>query len=610
MKIHGTVLGLVIVILSTKDVRCATLEELLTALAPKNTTGLEEVETIEVSTPFGTIKGKKGITDDDVEIDTFLGIPYAQPPVGNLRFLPPQPMLGGYDNYEAFQYGAICPQANLDFEADEKFTGNEDCLYLNIFSKSQDANATNRMLKPVMVWIHGGGFVLGSGSDYDPLPLVLDDVLAVTINYRLGAFGFLTFGNDVVSGNNGLRDQIHALKWLKMMVAYFGGDPNRMTIFGESAGGISAHALTLSPKAAGLMSGAIYESGTMLFSREDYSVSKLYRSSSAMARYFNCSSSETYDYNMLACLQALPGNDILEITQTGLPDNEPEGELKNMQISWTPNIDTYSRDPVLPMDHLTAMKTGHFNRVPIMTGVMLNDGGLAFPQQDFGSIWASQGPEWLIINPTFFREKRDEETLLQSRLIRKFYTGSNDNSSLNDVLPDFADMLTDAYFLAPDQKLAQLASQYVPVYNFRFDYAGSHSFLPWYTIGREDLDAEALDRLKPVHSDEIFYLFNMLDLETESDISVRNMMVKYWTNFAKYSHPSPLMSDNLTQWLPYGQEKNTMILDEEPRMEKNIARDRMEFWQRIHWNQKESKIMEANIFQKAFQTVMFYMRGY
>ena len=114
-------------------------------------------------------------------------------------------------------------------------TGEEDCLSLNIFNKHTGSSD----LKPVMFWIHGGAFIFGAGSHYDPSPLLKEDVLVVTVNYRLGPLGFLTMGNDLAPGNLGLRDQILALEWVKTLIHYYGGDPNRVTIFGESAGGWS-----------------------------------------------------------------------------------------------------------------------------------------------------------------------------------------------------------------------------------------------------------------------------------------------------------------------------------------------------------------------------------
>ncbi len=157
-------------------------------------------------------------------------------------------------------YSLIYDKINNNFTINNNFfslkvpgsyEGNEDCLNLNVFTKV--TNSTS--LKPVMFWIHGGDFLYGSAPPYDPTSLVKEDVIVVSINYRLGALGFLNFGNDLAPGNLGIRDQIQALRWVKMMIWYFGGDPNRITIFGESAGGMSCHAITMSPKAYGLISG-------------------------------------------------------------------------------------------------------------------------------------------------------------------------------------------------------------------------------------------------------------------------------------------------------------------------------------------------------------------
>ena len=137
-------------------------------------------------------------------------------------------------------------------------------------------------------------------SIFDLIIQIFDVV--VTINYRLGALGFLTMGNDLAPGNLGIRDQILALTWVKTLIHHFGGDPTRVTIFGESAGGMSSHALTMSPKAYDLFSAAIFESGTMLAVKEKYGYSRTHRGSLAVADYFNCSSS-SYDQEMLGCLQ-------------------------------------------------------------------------------------------------------------------------------------------------------------------------------------------------------------------------------------------------------------------------------------------------------------------
>ena len=224
----------------------------------------------------------------------FLGIPYAQPPVGKLRFLPPRPILK-YDHLEVFDFGPVCPQ--LDFSIGIPI-GEEDCLTLNVFTKMN--NSTD--LKPVMFWIHGGGLNTGSGNMYNPSPLIKEDVIVVTINYRLAYLGFITMGNDLAPGNLGIRDQILALEWVKSMISYFGGDATRVTLFGESAGGMSVHALTVSPKAHSLFSSAIFQSGTMLMNSDRFGVSRPHRFSYELAKQLNCTS-VNYDHEMLTCLQ-------------------------------------------------------------------------------------------------------------------------------------------------------------------------------------------------------------------------------------------------------------------------------------------------------------------
>ncbi len=282
--------------------------------------------------------------------------------------------------------------------------------------------------------------------------------------------------------------------------------------------------------------GAIYESGTMLYSKEDITRSTPNKEALKIADNVNCSSS-SFDTEMLECLQNLSLQEILDMTAEN--------------TFYQPNIDSYSSDPVLPIDFLTAMKNGHFNKIPIMTGTVLNDGGLVFPEDNFEETWKVANVDFLGLKGG---DEVTEEEKLDARIIGKYYLGNNYN--LSEVLQDWTNMVTDAYFLSPDQKLAELASQYVPVYNFRFVYPGSSSFLTFYAIGRENgtISQEQWSSLKPVHSDELLYLFDFNELNAEEQ-ELKDIMTKYWTNFAKYGHPSPLLADNITQWLPYTTEK-------------------------------------------------------
>jgi para-nitrobenzyl esterase len=194
-------------------------------------------------------------------VDQFLGIPYAAPPEGALRFAPPAAAIPWEGERDASQPGSICPQLSLT-----GFVGNEDCLSLNVY-RPEDHDPSE--LLPVMIWIHGGSFTSGAGSIYDPRRLVeINDIVIVTINYRLGPLGFLALpelsaeAGDGLSGDYGLMDQQAALGWVRDNIAAFGGDPHQVTIQGESAGGASVCAQLASPSAAGLFARAVIQSAS------------------------------------------------------------------------------------------------------------------------------------------------------------------------------------------------------------------------------------------------------------------------------------------------------------------------------------------------------------
>src|SRR5580704_2472927 len=183
-------------------------------------------------------------------VDEFLGIPYAAPPVGALRWRPPQPAASWPGIRDATQFALHCPQLPSPFG---HASTSEDCLFLNVFTPSHRQAGSHF---PVMVWIHGGALVSGESNDYDPTPMVADGVTVVTINYRLGALGFLAHpalaDANGQSGDYGLMDQQAALRWVQRNIARFGGNPHEVTIFGESAGGLSTLSQVASPQARGL----------------------------------------------------------------------------------------------------------------------------------------------------------------------------------------------------------------------------------------------------------------------------------------------------------------------------------------------------------------------
>lgn len=211
-----------------------------------------------VTTTSGEVRGlRRGM------VSAWLGVPYAAPPVGELRFREPQPHLAwsGVRSAEAYGPAAMQPKSLIAPAAKLGDGTSEDCLYLNVFSPGADDER-----RPVLVWIHGGAYTSGSGAMYDGAHLAaLGDVVVVTVNYRLGVFGFVDLGSATgadVASNLGLRDQISALRWVRDNISAFGGDPDRVTVAGESAGSVSVSLLLAAPSAAGLFRAAIMESGS------------------------------------------------------------------------------------------------------------------------------------------------------------------------------------------------------------------------------------------------------------------------------------------------------------------------------------------------------------
>ena len=279
----------------------------------------------------------------------YLGIPYAAPPVGKLRWMPPQPhgMFSGV--FDANRFGNFCTQPNGTGHT----TGAEDCLTLNVFTPTQV-----RAPLPVMVWIHGGGLVTGGSFFYDPSPLVTQgNLIVVTINYRLGYLGFFAHraidAEGHLNGNYGLMDQQFALQWVQRNIAAFGGNPDRVTVFGESAGGQSVYSNLASPTAKGLFQRAIAESGAYVEFQDyfDFIVSlatgetvgtSAVPSGEAIATSVGCGSQRA------GCLRAVPAS-TLALAEPG-------------------TVYPFVDGTVLAQTPTAAFTSGQFNQVPVVSG--------------------------------------------------------------------------------------------------------------------------------------------------------------------------------------------------------------------------------------------------
>ena len=292
-----------------------------------------------VATAGGTVRGQAVAATDE-----FLGIPYAAPPVGALRWQPPRPAAPWHGVRPATSYAPHCPQSSSTFG---QASTSEDCLYLNVFTP---ATSKARNL-PVMVWVHGGSLLTGESNDYNPAELVRHGVVVVTINYRLGALGFLADAalasrRGGPSGNYGLMDQQAALRWVQRNIRGFGGDPGDVTLFGESAGGLSTLAQLASPGARGLFQRAIVESGTYQLTQQSLAAAEA--AGQAFAAKAGCATTASAK-NTAACLRSLP-------VSTILANENPVG--------YTPDVD----GAVLTQSIKTALARGQFNRVPVVIG--------------------------------------------------------------------------------------------------------------------------------------------------------------------------------------------------------------------------------------------------
>jgi len=458
----------------------------------------------------------KGVINGNIA--EFLGIPYAAPPVSDLRWMPPQPFGRWHGLLDASSFGNVCTQGGR---------GAENCLFLNIYVPNFKKNANKHCgALPVMFWIHGGGLVSGAGSDYDPTPLVEQGVIVVTINYRLGYLGF--FAQTAIdaegheNGNYGLMDQQFALQWVQNNIAAFGGDPSNVTIFGESAGGQSVYCQLASPTAAGLYAHAIAESGsytifqnvlvTFLDPIAPLSVGEttgtgLVPSGATIANHVGCS------IQTAACLRAV-SNTAMVSGQAGQVFPFVDGTL----LTETP---------------FAAFADGNFNRVPVMAGTN-HDEWRAFVagQYDF------QG------NPISTLAKYAAAAIaLWGPLLGPFISGTiYPYSHFSSGGVALGTSGTDGIFACGARNADELLSNFTTTYAYEFNDENAppaQALVPGLTFP-----------LGAYHGAEIQYLFNngYPFLFNAAQQQLSQAMVSYWTTFAKTGDPN---SPSTPTWSPY-----------------------------------------------------------
>ncbi len=400
----------------------------------------DDARPVRVGTASGPVVGVGAAVGQ-----AFLGIPYAAPPVGALRWRAPQPPAPWTEPRPAAALGPSCLQnlalsAQLGGHGGGPTIGREDCLTLNVYAPPDAAAGQDR---PVMVWVHGGAFVLGTSGQYDPSLLARRaGAVVVTLNYRLGALGFLAhpaLRGEPGEGAFALLDQRAALRWVRANIAGFGGDPRRVTLFGQSAGAWSACYQMASPGAAGLFSRAILQSGACVTPETSLPAAEAEAGGARMAADLGCTGPDA-----LACLRALPAEDVVEAA--------PERPGVTGPNSWSPAT---GRD-VLPLPPRAAFASGRFNRVPVIDGTDRDEGRL------FSYL---RGLRADLVTEASYEAEIVRLYGPRARAVLAAYPAARFDSPR----AAYAAVLTDGYFACPALALDRMVGRAVPVYAYEFD---------------------------------------------------------------------------------------------------------------------------------------------
>ncbi|XP_033013174.1 fatty acyl-CoA hydrolase precursor, medium chain-like [Lacerta agilis] len=512
----------------------------------------------EVVTKYGPLQGKlasvKGINQP---VNVFLGVPFAKPPVGALRFSPPQPAEPWSHVRESTSNPPMCLQdlgwlpefgkmLNTTFP---DMPVAEDCLYLNVYTPDTKAKL------PVMVWIHGGALILGGASIYDGSALAAyEKVVVIVIQYRLGLPGFFSTGTSDARGNWGLLDQVASLQWVQENIAHFGGDPNSVTIFGESAGGFSVGVQLLSPLSKGLFHRAISESGVtqipgLIVSHPEV----LAQLSHKIANASGCEASSSA---LVHCLRSKTEEELGTLNTNltlgfGIIPTVVDGEF----IRKTP-------------EELLASK--ELNAVPYLLGVNNHEYGWVVPAAlNISGITEGIDKETIIavFHQITASMKLPPEYLQMA--LDEYLGNTKDRVKLRDR---FLDMMGDMVFVAPAVQIARYhRDSGAPVYFYEFQ------------CRRSAAKHTKPDFVKADHGDEIVFVFGIPFLgsesaglmATEAEKELSRKMMKYWSNFARNGNPN---GKGLVEWPRYDLNEEYLELNLEQRKAGKLKKNKVDFW--------------------------------
>ncbi|XP_076182913.1 carboxylic ester hydrolase-like [Ptiloglossa arizonensis] len=529
-----------------------------------------------VKTPLGSIKGYHLLSANGKQYEAYEGIPYALPPIGKLRFKPPHRLPPWLGELSATKFGSPCLQYTQVPESPkgDKVIGAEDCLYLNVYVPAHK-KVSEPM--PVIFWIHGGAFQLGSGMHAGAKYLIDHDVVFVTINYRLGILGFLSTENEIVPGNMGLKDQSMALRWVSENIEWFGGDPNRVTLVGLSAGGASVHYHYLSPMSAGLFQGGISISGTAFdcWAQTENMLEK----SKHVATLMGCPTGNIKE--MVRCLRYRPSRSMVETT------HEFMRFYYNPFTPFGPVVEKFGEEPFIDRPPVEIVSSGDVHDVPWITGVTSEEG--LYPVAEFIAIpealktlednWNLLLPYFLDYNYTLPKEKHVEV----ATVIKGHYFGMKkiDNTTTKSLIQ----MASDRFFIVDSEKAARLQASVnqQPVWYYYYSYRAAQSL--------SDVMSGTTTNYGVSHADDAFAVIEnpFLDFTTTSnDRNMQKLLIELWISFV--TNGVPKMGN--VEWPrlnPNEKELHYMHIAESNKifMDSNANFGQKDFWNTIDFNENK-----------------------
>nr|CAD7399178.1 unnamed protein product [Timema poppensis] len=579
---------------------------------------VHDADYVIVDIAEGSLRGVQATTQSGGKYYSFKGIPYAKPPLGELRFKPPQEVEPWNGTRDAISAGSSCSQTGK---------GEEDCLFLNVNTPQlPETTEGNTSSLPVMVWIHGGGFTGGSGNvgaDY----LIDEGVVVVSINYRLGVMGFLAVEGQV-AGNAGLKDQVEALRWVHRNIAQFGGDPGQVTIFGESAGGASVHYHLLSPLSTGLFHAAISQSGSALdpWAYIDPTPIRAQRLGSMLG--CNIDNNQA----LVECLRSATVQDLMDNQYNVMTS---EDKARPLHYPFIPSLEyAVEGEAIFLQDRpITLLQDGLFNKLPYISGVNSKEGKttLQFSRSrdvpsvfdrdifsnELGSanyalarlpVWppsrlrarshACQSGRtlnenyldpsiWQAIDQDFERvvpldlklEKGSNASQQVAEEIRQFFF--NNQAVSTQTIGEYVDLQGDLLIINGVEKTLELmaAQSSQPLYNYLFSYDGR--------LGRSRMNTSAIANISiqgPSHGDDLGYLFyssSYPQLDDQStEMKVLRNVVRMWTNFAKTGDPSLVTGPTWETFTTT--EHNYLNINNTMRLQVNLEQENMIFWEELY----------------------------